>query len=439
MSGTNHPPLFGYLLPSTSFVNSQIGPSPVGRTNRTASLIDAAPSICNNRGMSRARTILCLDLDAFYASVEEILHPGWRGKPILVGARPEERGVVASCSYAARVFRVHSAMPMGRALRLCPHALLAPPNFAIYSDYSARVMGIVQDYGCPMEQVSVDEVFLDATHSLLAWGDVLSLATDLKRRVREETGLPCTIGIASNKLMAKIASTRGKPDGLVKVPPGEEAAFLAPLPVSELWGIGPKHAARLKALGISTIGQLQAAPLDLLRPEFGRWADELQRQDHGLDTSPLLTEHIIKSVSHETTFAQDVGDVGRLRRTLLSLSEEAGHDLRAEGLHARTVAIKVRWPNFQTITRQTTLAKATDSTSDIYQAASSLLATVLKPSARVRLLGVRAANLVSGHQLGLFDRGRERHSRLDQAVDSIRERFGQEAIRRASLAHDLEP
>ena len=388
--------------------------------------------------MLGARTILCLDLDAFYASVEELLHPQWRGRPILVGARPEERGVVASCSYAARAFGVHSAMPMAQALRLCPQAIVAPPHFAVYSEHSTRVMDVLRSSGCPMEQVSVDEVFLDATHCSLLWGDPLSLAASLKSQIREEVGLPCTVGVAANKLVAKIASNHGKPDGLVHVPAGEESQFLAPIPVSKLWGVGPKSVERLQALGIRSIGDLQKASLEMLRGEFGQWALEMQRKALGVDSSLIETDHLPKSFSRETTFAQDLGDMEKLKHVLLSLCEEVGHDLRTEGMQARTIAIKLRWPSFETITRQTTPGKATDSTSEIYRAAASLLRAAWKPGARVRLLGVRAANLVSGKQLDLFDAQGDRHTRLDQAVDSIRERFGEKAILRASLAQSHE-
>jgi len=380
------------------------------------------------------RIILCLDLDAFYASVEELLHPEWRGQPIIVGARPEERGVVSSCSYAARAFGVHSAMPMGRALQLCPHAIATPPRMDLYADYSHRVMAMVREYGCPMERVSVDEVFLDATECATSWGGARALAGEIKRRIYDETGLRCTVGIAANKLVAKIACVHGKPDGLIEVPAGGEVAFLAPLPISRLWGVGPKTTARLDALGLHTIGELQQTPLVRLKVEFGLWALELQNKARGLDVSLVETEREIKSISRETTFVKDVSDLGQLKRVLLSLSEQVGQDLRTEGLHAKTIAIKLRWPSFQTITRQTTLSQPTDSTSDIYQAAVTLLAAAVKRGMHVRLLGVRAANLTSGRQLGLFDTSSEKHARLDQAVDDLRERFGDKAIRRASLA-----
>ncbi len=388
--------------------------------------------------MSTPRLILCLDLDAFYASVEELLHPEWRGQPILVGARPEERGVVSSCSYAARAFGVHSAMPMAQALRLCPNSIVTPARFDIYSDYSHRVMAIMREYGCSMEQVSVDEVFLDATDCAASWGGALALATDIRQRVHKEVGLACTIGVASNKLVAKVASVQGKPNGLVHVPAGGEAGFLAPLPISRLWGVGPKGTARLEALGIRTVGDLQNASPDTLKREFGLWAIELQRRARGLDSSQVETEHEAKSISRETTFVHDVGNLDQLKRVLLSLSEQVGHDLRTEELQARTIAIKLRWPDFTTITRQTTLAQPTDSTSDIYQAAAALLTAALKRGAKVRLLGVRATNLAAGRQLSLFDVDDEKRSRLDKAVDEIRDRFGPKAIRRAALIHKRE-
>lgn len=380
------------------------------------------------------RIILCLDLDAFFASVEELHHPEWRGQPILVGGRPEERGVVSSCSYVARQFGIHSAMPTAQALRLCPRAIVTPARHKLYSDYSRRVMALVREYGCPMEQMSVDEVFLDATNCVAAWGGAAAFAGQIKQHVLQETGLRCTIGVASNKLIAKIASTQAKPDGLLQVPAGSEAGFLAPLPISKLWGVGSKGATRLQASGIQTIGQLQAASLNLLKREFGAWGVELQRRARGIDSSPVEAEHVVKSISREVTFVRDVGDVAELKRVLLSLSEQVGRDLRADGLQARTVAIKLRWPDFQTITRQTTLPRPTDSTSEVYHAAEALLTAVVKRGAQVRLLGVRASNLVEGRQLGLFDdSSSEKRSRVDRAVDEIRDRFGDKAIRRASL------
>jgi len=317
-----------------------------------------------------ARIILCLDLDAFYASVEELLHPEWRGQPIVVGGKPDERGVVASCNYAARKFGVRSAMPMSRALQLCPHAIRTPPRFGVYRDYSQRVMRIIHEYGCPVEQVSVDEVFLDGSEGVQAWGDARAIAADIKRRIHDEVGLTCTIGIASSKLVAKIASNQGKPDGLLDVRAGEEAQFLAPLAVKELWGVGPKSAAALHVLGIKTIGDVQRAPLKKLERVFGKWADDWQHKARGVDASAVVTNRETKSISRETTFVQDIADPNELKRVLLEQAEEVAHDLRDEGLHARTIAIKLRWANFETLTRQSTLAQPTNSASDVYRAAA---------------------------------------------------------------------
>jgi nucleotidyltransferase/DNA polymerase involved in DNA repair len=281
-------------------------------------------------------------------------------------------------------------------------------------------------------------VYIEATDCAASWGGALALATDIKQRIYREVGLACTIGIASNKLVAKVASVQGKPNGLVHVPAGDEAAFLAPLPISRLWGVGPKGTARLEAIGIRTVGDLQNASPDTLKREFGVWAIELQRRARGLDSSQVEMGHEAKSISRETTFVQDVGDLDQLKRVLLSLSEQVGHDLRTEELQARTIAIKLRWPDFTTITRQTTLTQPTDSASDIYQAAAALLTAALKRGAQVRLLGVRATNLMAGRQLSLFDVDDQKRSRLDKAVDEIRDRFGPKVIRRAALIRKRE-
>ena len=389
--------------------------------------------------MAEMRIILCVDLDAFFASVEELLHPEWRGLPLLVGGRPNERGVVASCSYAARAFGVRSAMPMGRALQLCPKAIVTPGRHALYREHSQRVMAILHEYGCPVEQVSVDEVFIEASESAASWRGAHALAVDMKQRIRTEVGLPSTIGIASNKLVAKIASNQGKPNGLLEVHAGNESSFLAPLAIDKLWGVGPKGAAHLERMGIHTIGDLQRAPLGGLQAEFGQWALDMQRKALGIDSSLVSTDHEPRSVSRETTFTRDIGDLTQLKRVLLSLTEEMAHDLRAEGLQAGTIAIKLRWASFETITRQTTLPQPSDSATVIYKSASALLAAAMSKGGKVRLLGVRGTRLAGGRQLSMFDGGSEKRVRLNQAVDDIREKFGEEALRRAALVKKEKP
>jgi DNA polymerase IV len=393
--------------------------------------------------MSAARTILHLDLDAFYCAVEELQQPELRGKPFIVGGRPEERGVVASASYPARKFGVRSAMPTSRALRLCPQALVISSRHRLYSQYSEQVMDLLDTVSPLVEQISIDEAFLDVTGDPRPGEET---AARLQTRIREELGLPCSLGVASNKLVAKIAANVGKagatgdgpPFGLLVVPAGEEAAFLAPLPVEMLWGIGPKTAARLEALGVRTIGGLAAWPqADLVR-RFGSHGVEMARHAQGIDARPVVPEREAKQVSAETTFARDVADPARLRRTLLDLSEHVGRRLRASGMAAGTVRLKLRWPDFTTLTRQTTLAQPTDLDDEIYDTALGLFQSVWKKGQAVRLLGVAGAALAPpARQLGLWEQGGQAKSeRLAEVVDTLRSKYGSKAVRRASLTDE---
>lgn len=385
--------------------------------------------------MPPIRTVLHLDLDAFFCSVEELLDPSLAGTAFAVGAPASERGVLSTASYAARKYGVHSAMPTAQAMRLCPHLRLIQPRHKLYAEYSRRVMALLSNETPVLERISIDEAFLDLTGDPRPGG---SVASYLKAQIRSETGLPSSFGVATNKLVAKIATNVGKPDGLVVVPPGEEAAFLAPLPMGMLWGAGPKSRARLSALGLRTIGDIAAcAESDLVR-WFGAPGVEMLNHARGIDHRPVETGREAKSISHETTFARDVTDGDELRRTLLELSGRVGASLRRDGLAARTVKLKLRWPPFETLTRQTTLPLATDLDAVIYSTALALFQKEWSRGKAVRLMGVGVSGLGEpATQLGLFDSAADLRSRkLAVTMDRIRAKYGWGAVRRASLLDD---
>ncbi len=380
------------------------------------------------------RTILHVDLDAFFCAVEEILDPALKGVAFVVAGSPEGRGVVSSASYPAREFGVHSAMPTAQALRLCPGLVVVRPRHHVYGEHSERVMELLRQSVPVMEQISIDEAFLDVSDHPDSGERV---AASLQRRIRDELQLPTSWGVASNRLVAKIATNVGKPNGLVVVPPDQEAGFLGPLPVGMLWGVGPKTQAVLAELGIRTIGDLASMPLEQLTARFGDRAADLQAGARGQDDSPIEEEREARSISNETTFARDVSDPEVLQRTLRSLVEEVGRRTREAGLGGATVRIKLRWPDFTTITRQVRLPQATDQDGEILSAALELLQHAWRPGAPVRLIGVGLSNLgPPSRQLSLFDHRWEEDARLLRAVDAIRARFGDEAVRRAS---DLPP
>jgi len=393
-------------------------------------------SLANQPADSPAwRWIIHVDLDAFFASVEEILDPSLRGKAIIVGGDPAHRGVVSSASYPARACGVRSAMPMAQALRLCPHAVVITPRHQEYSRRSRAVMAILQEITPAVEPISIDEAFLDVTGCERLWGPPMAIARLIQRRILEEQQLPCSVGIATNKLVAKIACDTGKPRGLVLVPPGEEAAFLAPLPIDRLWGVGRVTGERLRSMGIETIGDLAQWPEDELVHAFGDAGHHLYRGARGIDAGRVQAGRERRSISQERTFGRDEGDERVLERTLLEMSEHVAARLRAEGLVAETVRLKLRTPAFVTSTRQAALAQPTDQGQAIYSAARELLAANWRPGQRLRLLGVGVSGLLdhSGYQLSLFDRSDQRRARLDRTLDEIRGRFGREAITRASL------
>ena len=339
------------------------------------------------------RAIIHLDLDAFYAGVEIQENPELAGKPVLIGGHPEGRGVVAAASYAARAFGVRSAMPMSRALVLCPKAVILPSRFSLYGDYSRRVMEILRQTAPLVEQMSIDEAYLDVTEQMPTWEAAVELARQLQRQVRQEVGLSASLGVASNKLIAKIASDHDKPGGLTVVPPGQEASFLAPLPVRVLWGVGPVMARKLAELGVATVGDLARLPEEELSQRFGKHGAALARQARGIDRRQVVTEHRIKSVSQERTFRRDVTDLQAMHEQLHKMSERVARRLVKKELVAGTIGIKLRDSDFTTLSRQMTLAVPTADEGVISQAASTLLEKNWRRGRPVRLLGVSARRL----------------------------------------------
>jgi DNA polymerase-4 len=341
----------------------------------------------------RLRAIVHLDLDAFFASVEVLQKPELVDKPVVVGGRPEERGVVASASYAARAFGIGSAMPTSRAVALCPEIIVLPPHHRLYREYSSRVMDILHETSPMMQQVSIDEAYLDLTDCVNDWEDTIVRARELQQQVRQEVGLSASLGVASNKLVAKVASDRNKPGGLTVVRPGEEEGFLAPLPVRVLWGIGPVTAQRLGEMGISTVGDLARVPPEELRARFGSHGTAMAQHCRGIDSRPVITEWERKSVSQERTFTRDVANTEVLSRQLWELSQGVAQHLKRSNLAAGTVAIKLRYADFTTLTRQLRLDVPTDDEQEIYRAARVLLNKAWQQGRAVRLLGVAGRHL----------------------------------------------
>ncbi|MCB0209635.1 MAG: DNA polymerase IV [Anaerolineae bacterium] len=384
------------------------------------------------------RKILHLDLDAFFCAVEEQRDPLLVGQSFAVGGRPDQRGVVASCSYTARTFGIHSAMPMARAIRLCPQLIVVPARHQAYSAVSNQVMAQLHRVTPLVEQLSIDEAFLDITDLP---DPAEQLARQLQAIILNKLALPNSLGVASNKLVAKIANNVGKasapkgrtPNAITVIPPGREAAFLAPLPVSELWGVGPKTAESLVRLGLHTIGDIaRQSEKDLVR-RFGKHGYDLAQRAKGIDDRPVETEHEAKSISQETTFAQDVTNREQLRTTLRRQSEQVGRRLRKAGLLGSTVRLKIRWADFTTLTRQMTLPQPTQLDNEIYEHVLYLFDNVWPDGKRVRLIGVGVSNFdAPARQLELWGDNNETHQRLQDTLDTLRDRFGNQAIRRGN-------
>jgi len=377
-----------------------------------------------------ARRIIHIDLDAFFVSVEQAENPALQGKAVVVGGRPDRRGVVACASYEARAFGLHAAMPLRTAYRLCPQAIFIEGSFAKYRRASERFMAILADFSPYLEPMSLDEAYLDATGFESMYGSIQQMAVNIKRRIKDELGLCASVGIASSKVVAKIAADWSKPDGLLEVPDGEERSFLAPLPVGKLPGIGKKSEPRLKSLGVDTIGQLAALPAAMLKHYFGVFGELMHRYANGIDDREVQPPSEAKSMSRETTFETDTRDRSRLKATLSYLSERLGSELRQCGRQAKCVTLKLRYADFTTITRRRTLKRASDTDQPIFNTGLQLLEAALALEKRpVRLIGIGVSKLIEpARQLDMLDTSAQRLEQLDRAIDRIRKKYGFTAI-----------
>lgn len=379
-------------------------------------------------------------MDAFYASIEQRDRPELRGRPVVVGADPRGRGVVSAASYEARVFGVHSAMPISRAARLCPHAAFVPVDMSKYLRVSEQVMNVLGAFSPLVEAVSVDEAFVDLSGTASLWGPPELAVREMKRRIRETTGLTASAGLAANMFVAKVASDLDKPDGLVVVPPGREPEFLAPLPVSRLWGVGKVTARSLASMGVTTIGRLQRLPVQALVARFGAHGADLHDLAFGRDDRAVEPWAPAKSIGAETTFNRDCRDGARLDATLRAHAERVARSLREAQIAAARVTMKLRFADFHTITRAST-AEPTQDGLTLYRRARTLLDREEPLPQPVRLIGLSASSFAppGTGQLDLLDPSAVRRERLARAVDAITGRFGRTAIVPASLVRDRRP
>ena len=381
--------------------------------------------------------ILHVDMDAFYASVEVRRDPELAGRPVLVGGTGG-RGVVASASYEARAFGVTSAMPMARALRLCPDAVVVSPDFATYNEVSSQLREIFLSVTPLVEPLSLDEAFLDVAGSVRLFGPPAAIGANLRQRIRDELGLPASVGIGPNKFLAKLLSGKAKPDGLLQVLPDEVEAYLRPLGVRDLWGVGEQTAARLERFGIRTVAEVAELPQATLARIVGAVAaNHLSRLSRGDDSRPVVPYEPAKGMSAEETFERDVDDLDVLRRELLRLAEKVARRLRRGNVAARTVVLKLRYANFQTITRSKTLPLPTDEATQLHREVCALLDALRLERFRVRLIGLGTSNLVpadASRQLGLLTD--DRWGVLERAADDARDRFGETAVTRGALLPD---
>jgi DNA polymerase-4 len=392
---------------------------------------------------TEGRAIIHLDMDAFYASVEILDQPELRGRPVVVGGT-SDRSVVSAASYEARKYGIHSAMPLVRARQLCPSGVFLPVRMGRYREISDRIMAIFARFTPLVEPISLDEAFLDVTGSSRLFGSGVEIAAAIKQLIKDETGLTGSAGVASSKLLAKIASDLNKPDGLTIVEPGREREFLTPLPIGKLWGVGQATLKELALLGVATIGDLAGLPPEILTARFGKSGSYLHRAARGIDDRPVVPEHDTKSVGHEDTYETDLLEPARLRRELLSLATRVGARLRRYSLRGRTISLKVKFHDFKLVSRSSTLVEATDDDLAIFRQACELLRQTEAGKHPVRLLGISLSNLSrSGapRQADLFGTSRKkaRREKLNRAVDDVTRKFGRRAINPAALTPKRKP
>lgn len=383
------------------------------------------------------KSIIHLDMDAFYPAVEILDNPGLKGKPVIVGGI-SKRGVVSSASYEARKFGVHSAQPITRAMKLCPDAVFLPVRMKRYKEISNRIFEIFNRFTPLVEPLSIDEAFLDVTGTERLLGDPVSVAKKIKKTVLDETGLTVSAGIAPSKFIAKIASDMDKPDGLTVVPYDKINEFLDPLPVSKMWGVGKITLERLNRYSIKTFYDLRTFPVDTLEKIFGRNGPRMHSLAMGIDERNVETEHEIKSIGHELTFSEDITNVEPAEKQIFSLAVKTGKRMRSHGIKGRTVTLKVKYSDFKQITRSRTLDKSTDDSMTIYLAVKKLISKTEIGNRPVRLLGVSMSGLESDNtkdQLDLFmsDEKTEKTEKLNKAIDSLQDRFGPQSIQPGRL------
>ena len=372
------------------------------------------------------RRIMHIDLDAFFTSVEQAENPELRGKPVVVGGKPDHRGVVAAASYEARAFGIHSAMPLKTASRLCPRAIFIPGNIKKYMDVALKFMAILMDFSPFIEPMGIDEAFLDVTGFESIHGSTRQMAQKIRQRIKNDIGINASAGIAGSKLVAKVASERAKPDGLLEVPAGKDKEFLSPLPIGKMPGIGKKTERTLRGLGIDTIGKLAAMPLSTLKIYFGASGILLSRYSKGIDDSKVELPPEAKSISRETTFDSDTRDIALLEATLRYLSERVGGKLREKNRKAKCITLKLRSADFSTTTRRRTIEQATDADQVIFATGRELMKRELFIQKQpVRLIGIGVSHLTeAGSQLNMLDSTVAKLEGLNKAVDKIRRKYG---------------